>query len=210
MLRGLVRLCSHRRGQLFLELGFGFGEVAKLLAADGFGAAWLGPAHVGLDVVRRRIVGWLGSRVVRGLILVWPTGRHAAVAANVLLAVFAAAERCGCPSLVVVAEATWDQLGAQVASRLLAAADARHTCTAPCRHQDGQSHYNLYIFAAHAGTPTWTGRLCNHGSHRFSPTDKKLESGIRFGSSLALLLSKWLRQSCDRAMSSRLDALAGL
>lgn len=207
VLKRIPQLCG-KRGQLFLEVGFGLGEVARLLASpDGFGAAWLGPDAARAPQLQRRVVGWVGSRLVRGLVLVWPGNGEHEVFSPLLLAAANAALRCGCPTLLVVPVATWRGMPASARECLQEASDGRELVTHPCQHQAGQAHGGLRVLALRAGVPRWTGRRCSHPSAR-SPC--AASEHVRFGRGLSELLASWLQDSCDRLHAAHTEALAGL
>jgi hypothetical protein len=97
----LSRACHRRRGQLFLEVGYGVGEVTKAVnAGDQFGALWVNGALATAPAVRRRLNGWILSRVVRGLIVILPSHSDAAAGAQ-LVALCQAALRVSAPLVVV-------------------------------------------------------------------------------------------------------------
>ena len=96
---------SVRSGQLFVGVGFGIGELIKTTdMRDDFGAMWL-PVKMlsapGEQAWQRMIVGWIASRLLRGLFIVFPS-RETISGAPSLLRVCRSVLQVRCPCLVVV------------------------------------------------------------------------------------------------------------
>ena len=89
-----------RRGQFLTEVGFGIGELAKKTdTRDDVGAVW-SPVEMlsdpGERAWQRMTVGWIASRLVRGLFIVFPGGKTAPGLPN-LLRIWRSALKVRCP-----------------------------------------------------------------------------------------------------------------
>ncbi|CAK0810086.1 unnamed protein product [Prorocentrum cordatum] len=94
-------VCIH---QLLLEVGFGTDEVRRqLLGLDSVASSWTSGSSCDLAVVRRRVVGWLSSRVWRGLVVVLPEFGSIEASADLRRLAFYAV-KAGCPVTLASAE----------------------------------------------------------------------------------------------------------
>ena len=198
-------LLTHR-AQLFLEVGFGRGEIAAYLkTADGHRSGLLHGSLFDSVLVRRRVIGWLASRVLRGLAVVLPRAGWADAELG-LLQVLAKARQAGCPCLAVVPLSSASRRVEEIREVLGGDAAVRQVRVSPCAYQwtPNPAHEILDVFGFGCGFGFDDEQTCRHGpGARPASSARPVVLGSILGEKLAL----WLRGGTDRLEQARLFSL---
>ena len=213
-LRRALRFGLRARSQVFVEVGFSKGSVAKAL--DHFGdhsSLWVSGSFCDLSTVRRLLVGWVGSRAERGLCVSFPrccdsgcldsaSDTLAAAVGQLAMLAFRACA-LGCPVLVLAPlSGASPQLQAFLEEWLRL--PATWSCTvSPCRHDPRWPNEDLRVLTAHAGPACLEASPCPH-----SPAILRGSSPfLSLGPALACALASHLRAACDRLQVHHLSRL---
>ena len=105
-MRHAARLCSQTCGQLYFEVCFSTGEIARAVDQRGSTAGfWVSGAYLQDGPVANRLIGWISSRSAKGVVLTWPR-RAQAESELSLLRLCRACYRSRCPTIGILPAAT--------------------------------------------------------------------------------------------------------
>ena len=156
-----TRQASGERGQCYLEVGFGTGELARAFDfSTGFGSVWIKGDLMTDAYFTRRLVGWIGSRSVRALALVLPALPRPDAALG-LSRLALAAVKTGTACVCISHDVDHADLHSPAAV-LEAAGGARTYRFAACQSRAGGRHDNFRITALGAGDLPWLSAPCTH------------------------------------------------
>ena len=201
-MRRAAHLCSQTCGQVYLEIGFSTGEIARAIDQRGSTAGrWISGAYLGEGPVCNRLIGWISSRSAKGVVLAWPR-RPQPESELALLRLCRACDRSGCPTVVILPAAA-HSLNDPLVRTLGAAADSRTKLLSPCSLDRCGAHEDLRLFGLRTGLPPDTGAACCH----LRSTSDRPSPYIHLRNDTAQWILEWLHLSCMRLAEAPSNAI---
>ena len=162
---------------------------------------WVNGSLLTSAPLRRRITGWISSRVIRAVIAVFPQTRDADQA-MMLGGIVKTCLTNGCPCISVFSSAS-DAHTLRLKDCIESQSDGRHITDAPCQHDLSGPHCDYYLIGSNIGFPPIDAARCDHHVSDLRDNQKRtlyVRLGLRFASRIA----RWINTGVERLKMSNL------